>query len=190
MLSKANKRVHWVIRTQGQGPALLAAPDAPPPLSNSHETISLGIVSAMSPCIFEPMNKWTRFFHQSKAGIWITAFIWKTVNALWQGKAQYDRSENFKKLRPDRSAYWSSDNVGVSNSPKLWDQLAKTTIYRDDTNYLEGSEVILASSKKLKYDALIACTGWDTTYPMFSTSDALDLGLPLSFLRYAAGRTH
>lgn len=179
MLTKAGKRVQWIIRVHGQGPALLAAPDAPPPLSNSHEIISLGLISAMNPCIFQPMNAWTRFFHQSRAGIWITATMWKMVNSLWLSPAKYDRSDNFKKLRPDRTAFWSSENIGVSNSRGIWDQLAKATIYRDEIDYLEGTDVILASGKRLKCDALVTCTGWDTTYPMFSKADALDLGLPL-----------
>jgi pyridine nucleotide-disulfide oxidoreductase len=179
MLCKLEKSVTWVIRTDGTGPAHLATPNAPALLKNSHEIISLRFVAKMSPCIFEPLDGWTRFFHQTKAGSWFTSLIWSLTQSIWHRDANYSKNSNLSKLKPDRPVFWSSDNIAVSNSPLLWDTVSKATIYRDSIGRLEESTVVLKSGLRLKCDALICCTGWNPCYPMFSHSQALGLGLPL-----------
>jgi dimethylaniline monooxygenase (N-oxide forming) len=83
------------------------------------------IIGKMSPSIFEPVDGWVRFFHQSTIGGWINKGIWNTLDWMWQRAGGYSRNENLEKLRPDRPAFWTSDGIGVSNSPDLWDMLQK-----------------------------------------------------------------
>lgn len=178
-LVKSGKSVQWLIRSDGQGPGLLATPDGGGLFSNSHEIISTRFIAKMSPCIFEPVDRWLWFFHQSYLGSLIRKGIFNMVNSMWQAAANYNKSPNMAKLKPDISAFWGSDNLGVQNTVDLWDVVSKATVIRDKVVKIQDKEVILSTGEKLKADALIACTGYDVSYPMFSEHDALDMGLPL-----------
>jgi dimethylaniline monooxygenase (N-oxide forming) len=181
MLSQAGKSVSWIIRTMGHGPANMVPPDVPF-LRNSHEPQSMKIIGKMSPSIFEPVDGWVRFFHQSTIGGWINKGIWNTLDWMWQRAGGYSRNENLEKLRPDRPAFWTSDGIGVSNSPDLWDMLSKAKIYRNEIDRLEEGRVILSSGEMVECDAIVACTGWNACYPMFSTTQAQAMGLPLPLI--------
>ncbi|KIX06856.1 uncharacterized protein Z518_04832 [Rhinocladiella mackenziei CBS 650.93] len=180
MLIQAGKSVSWIIRPGGHGPGLLAAPEGAGPFRNSNEILSLRLISKTSPCVFEPGDRWVRFFHRWRLGRWISNAIWSHVDSQWKGPAKYDRSQNMSKLKPDRSAFWGSDNVGVRNTVDLWDTVAKAKIYRDEVVRINEKSAVLSSGEMLDCDAVVACTGWDLSYPMFSKEDALALGLPMS----------
>ena len=179
MLCDAGKSVSWLIRKTGEGPAILAAPDAPPPLSNSHEIISLRLVTSMNPSIFHASDGVETFFHRTSIGKWLTASVWSAVEGMWIKPAKYDRNENFKLLKSDRPGFWHSSSLGVSNSPGIWDTVAKSTIYRDEIVRGKGSIVTLSSGEMIDCDAIVACTGWDSTYTMFDSAQAASFGLPL-----------
>ncbi|KAH8667399.1 hypothetical protein BGZ60DRAFT_528702 [Tricladium varicosporioides] len=179
LLNSLNIKVTWIIRLSGQGPALLSTPDAPWPLSNSHEIISTRFITKQSPCIFEPVDNWAKFYHSSTIGVWLCDQIWNGIGKMWAGAANYDRSENMKNLKPDRPVFWSSDGIAVFNSPGLWDTVSNATILRDEVESLEDTEVVLKSGERINCDALVTCTGYHNTYPMFDDMTAVQLGLPL-----------
>lgn len=179
LLLSLGKQVTWLIRINGQGPSLLSTPDAPWPLSNSHEIISTRLISKMSPCIFEPLDSWTRFFHGNRLGIWLVDRMYAGVDWVWRHAAGYNRDENVNKLTPERPVYWSSDGIAVWNSPGLWEGVAKATILRDEIESFEGGEVVLKSGGRITSDAVISSIGWSNRYPFFDTSIAEQLGLPL-----------
>ncbi|KAH8658614.1 hypothetical protein BGZ60DRAFT_492997 [Tricladium varicosporioides] len=179
ILHSLNKSVTWIIRTTGQGPAFLAAPNAPWPLHSSHEVISMRLVAKMSPCIFEPVDNWARFCHSNKIGIKMVDAVWSFVDWMWKRVARFDRDENMKRLEPGRTVFLSSDGLAVSNSEGLWDNVAKAKILRDEVDSGEGRELVLKSGKRVSCDAVIAATGWSNTYPMFEDQLAVVLGLPM-----------
>jgi hypothetical protein len=148
-------------------------------LKNSHEIISTRLVSKMSPCIFEPEDFWSGFFHKNVVGRWLVDCVWWGVDWMWRSAAWYDRSEDMERLKPERPVFWSSDGVTVVNSRGMWDRIAKTKVLRDEIEILDGEEVILRSGRRVRCDAVVACTGWTNMYPMFSPSLARELGLPL-----------
>lgn len=180
ILHSLNKSVTWVIRTTGQGPAFLAAPNAPWPLHSSHEIISMRLVAKMSPCIFEPADNWAKFCHGNKLGIWLVDAVWSFVDWLWKHVAEFDRDENMKGLKPGRTVFLSADGLAVSNSEGLWDNVSKAKILRDEVERAEGTELVLKSGNMLSCDAVVAATGWMNTYPMFDDVLATELGLPMS----------
>jgi dimethylaniline monooxygenase (N-oxide forming) len=183
LLSKSGKSVSWVIRQGGHGPGLLAGADGGGLFENSHEIISLKFIAKMSPCVFEPDDWWLRFFHQSGLGKWLVKNIWSLVDGMWRAAAGYGkRGPSFSKLTPDRSAYWCSDNIGVQNTADLWDVVSQATIYRDEVEEIskDGIAVLSSTGEKIKCDALVVCTGWDVTYPMFTPETAFELGLPIA----------
>ena len=179
LLARAGKNVSWVIRRGGQGPGNLAMADGGGLFKNSHEIISLKLVAKTSPCIFEPENGWTRALHQWRIGRWLVKGIWTMVSAMWQASAKYQRDDNFAQLKPDRSAYWCSDNIGVQNTADLWDVVSRATVFRDEVVEIGDHSATLASGKKVACDAVVACTGWDVSYPMFTKEDTIELGLPV-----------
>jgi len=179
LLSSLNKSITWAIRTNGQGPALPANPDAPWPLSNSHEIISMRLVSKMSPCIFEPLDALTRFFHCNSIGIKMVDAMWAAIDGMWRKTAGYERSESMQNLKPDRPVFWFSDGAAVYNKEGLWDIVAKADVLRDDVVSMEGKEVLLKSGKRVECDAVITATGWSNVYPFFKDGLATRLGLPV-----------
>ena len=179
LLAKANKNVSWIIRPGGQGPGWLAPPEGAAGFANAHEMISLKLIAKTSPCIFDPVYGLMRFFHQSRVGRWAVRAIWKRVEAMWCTKARYQRDENFAQLKPDRPAYWASD-VASQNTPDTWDVISKATVLRDEAVKIEEGSLILTCGKNVVCDAVVACTGWDHSYPMFTMEDAIELGLPIS----------
>ncbi|KAN0099861.1 FAD/NAD(P)-binding domain containing protein [Hyaloscypha variabilis] len=181
ILHSLNKTVKWIIRTSGQGPAFLAAPNAPWPLHSSHDIISMRLVAKMSPCIYEPVDNWSRICHGNKVGIRIVDAIWWFVDWTWRRVANFDRDENMKGLKPGRPLCLSADGLAVSNSEGLWDNVANATVLRDEVESAEGKDLILKSGKRVTCDAVIAATGWSNTYPMFDNALATELGLPLPF---------
>lgn len=178
MLIQAGKSVSWIIRPGGQGPGFLAAPEGDGPFQNSHEILSLRLISKMSPCIFEPDDWWLKFFHQWKVGRWLSNALWRSVDNMWKGAAKYDRNENMSKLKPDRMVFWASDNVGVRNAHDMWDIISGASVFRDEVVKVNEETAILSSGKTLKCDAVVACTGWDLSYSMIAKNDCLELGLP------------
>ncbi|KAH9205829.1 hypothetical protein DL95DRAFT_528643 [Leptodontidium sp. 2 PMI_412] len=179
LLSSFQKSITWAIRTSGQGPSLPANPDAPWPLSNSHEIISTRLVSKMSPCIFEPLDAFTRFFHCNCIGIKIVDSIWSSIDGMWRKTAGYERNESMRNLKPDRPVFWFSDGAAVYNKEGLWDIVAKADVLRDDVVSMEGREVLLKSGKRVECDAVITATGWLNCYPFFKNDLAKELGLPV-----------
>ncbi|KAK0111257.1 monooxygenase [Cadophora gregata] len=179
LLSSLKKSITWAIRTTGQGPALPANPDAPWPLSNSHEIISTRLVSKMSPCIFEPLDGLTRFFHCNSIGIKLVDMIWSAIDGMWRKTAGYGRSDSMRNLTPDRPVFYFSDGAAVYNKEGLWDIVATANALRDDVVSMEGKEVLLKSGKRVECDAVVTATGWSNIYPFFKDDLAKKLGLPV-----------
>jgi dimethylaniline monooxygenase (N-oxide forming) len=179
LLQSLGKKVTWIIRCNGQGPSLLSTPDAPWPLSNSHEIIATRLVAKMSPCIFEPLDSWTRFFHSNRLGIWLVDMVYWGVDTMWRKAAKYDRDENMKQLTPARPVFWSSDGIAVWNSPNLFNTVSNATILRDNVRSLQGHSVTLDSGHLVDCDVMITAIGWSNCYPFFNTPQAEHLGLPL-----------
>jgi hypothetical protein len=74
-------------------------------LKNSHEIISTRLVSKMSPCIFEPEDFWSGFFHKNVVGRWLVDCVWWGVDWMWRSAAWYDRSEDMERLKPERPVF-------------------------------------------------------------------------------------
>ncbi|KAF4637741.1 hypothetical protein G7Y89_g355 [Cudoniella acicularis] len=152
ILYSMKKSVTWIIRTSGQGPAFLATPNAPWPLKNSHEIISIRL---------------------------LVDSIFKVIDLMWKCVAMFDRDENINKLELGRPLYWSSDGLAVYNAEGMWDSAVKATILRNEVEWAEGNELVLESGKRVNCDAVVAVTGWSNTYPMFDDELAMGLGLPM-----------
>jgi dimethylaniline monooxygenase (N-oxide forming) len=179
MLINGGKDVTWIIREDGSGPACMGDPKPPPifGLKNASEVVSTRFISKLSPSIFEPVDSWARFWHQSKIGIALSAFFWKMITIKWWTAAGYDKDERLLPLKPSRPVYYVH-TIGIANSADLWETVAKAKIIRGGIDVLSGKDVILSDGQNITCDALIACTGWDARSSIFSTEQSAELGLP------------
>ncbi len=75
---KAGKKVSWIIRETGTGPAFFVSPKGKGPYKNAFELGSIRVASALSPSFLAPESWWTRFLHETNLGR-------KIVNGIWTG---------------------------------------------------------------------------------------------------------
>ena len=77
---KAGKKVSWIIRKTGTGPAFFASPKGKGPYKNAFELGSIRVASTLSPSFLTPESWWTRFLHGTNLGRKIVHGIWTGVN--------------------------------------------------------------------------------------------------------------
>ena len=96
---KAGKKVSWIIRKTGEGPAAFAGAAGKGPYRNGPEIAATRMISALSPSCFAPDTWWTRMIHGSAYGR-------RTIAKLWQGadKAHHDLA-NFQKREGARPGF-------------------------------------------------------------------------------------
>jgi len=75
---KAGKKVSWIIREAGTGPAFFVSPKGKGPYKNAFELGSIRVASTSSPSFLAPESWWTRFLHETNFGR-------KIVNGIWTG---------------------------------------------------------------------------------------------------------
>jgi len=111
---RAKKKISWIVRN----PAILSTPDAPPPLKNSHEILSMRFVSKTSPCIYEDKDSLTKFFFESWLGRKICGAIWWGVDWMWRAQVGYRKkgNERLRELEPEKKTFWNGGGVAVCNS--------------------------------------------------------------------------
>jgi len=180
MLIRGGKDVTWIIREDGAGPACMGDPTPPPifGLKNSSELVSTRFISKLSPSIFEPVDGWARFWHQSRIGIAVSAWFWRMITIKWWTAAGYDKDERLLPLKPNRPVYYVN-TIGITNSADMWNTVAKAKVVRARIERLSGNSIMLSSGEKITCDALVACTGWDARCGVFSAEQAMELGLPV-----------
>jgi dimethylaniline monooxygenase (N-oxide forming) len=180
MLIRGGKDVTWIIREDGAGPACMGDPTPPPifGLKNSSELVSTRFISKLSPSIFEPVDGWARFWHQSRIGIAVSAWFWRMITIKWWTAAGYGKEERLLLLKPNRPVYYVN-TIGITNSADMWDTVAKAKVVRIKIERLSGNSIILSGEEKITCDALVACTGWDARCGVFSSEQSMELGLPV-----------
>lgn len=77
---KAGKKVSWIVRQSGTGPAFFLSPKGKGPYKNAFELGSLRVASTLSPSFLTPSTRWTWFLHQTATGRKLVQSIWKGAN--------------------------------------------------------------------------------------------------------------
>ena len=90
---KAGKKVSWVIRETGEGPAAFAGAAGKGPYRNGPEIAATRMLSALSPSCFAPISWWTKFIHGSKYGRSIVAKIWLGADQACRDLARFQDRE-------------------------------------------------------------------------------------------------
>jgi dimethylaniline monooxygenase (N-oxide forming) len=108
--AKAGKKVSWIIRASGSGPAHLTPAQGIGPYKNSNELLYTRLTACFNPSIWNPRNWLSRLLHGTRIGRRAVESIWKTFDSNSRREAGYrgqrvpDGVENgFANLEPDTS---------------------------------------------------------------------------------------
>ena len=77
---KAGKKVSWIVRQSGTGPAFFLSPKGKGPYKNAFELGSIRAASTLSPSFLTPSTGWTWFLHQTQTGRKLVKSIWDAAN--------------------------------------------------------------------------------------------------------------
>lgn len=90
---KAGKKVSWIIRETGEGPAAFAGAAGKGPYRNGPEIAATRILSALSPSCFAPISWWTSMIHGSKYGRSFVAKVWLGADQACSDLAKFQDRE-------------------------------------------------------------------------------------------------
>ncbi|KAF2837927.1 FAD/NAD(P)-binding domain-containing protein [Patellaria atrata CBS 101060] len=177
MLLKAGKGVEWVIR-HGNGTANMTPLTIwGMPTSRASATRIWGL---FSPSIFAEDSWWKRWLQSNL----VIKGYWRFMTYMVQRPAQYWKTENGRRLRPDMgydNLFYSPATQGVSNHPEFWDMVhneENVKVWRNSILSYEENSVILDNGTQLPAELVVLATGWKVKQNLFSDQDAQALGLP------------
>ncbi|KAF3914311.1 hypothetical protein AA313_de0201346 [Arthrobotrys entomopaga] len=186
-LLQAGKKVKWVIRKEGRGPAWIL--DGRLPTGGRAEALGFSRFPAIvMPALYqdERFSGLNYFFKKSFIGRRFVKFFMDSSKtfALAQMKPLTD---NVTKAIPEIAPFWMYHVIGVNNYDiKIYDAMRNGDIevIRDTITGLEGDNVVLASGDKFETDAVIFATGWKASVSLFSENLALEMNLGLPSTNY------
>ena len=184
---KAGKTVHWVLRTSGDGPAPIVIK---PKDLRSYETLLLCLprpARLVAPSPYDRSSIGYYLLHSGRhrrISGWLSTKLRQWV-AVKPQMPNYTANENIAKLRPaifhplfriKLPIVLPQDNVFL---PAV-DAGTRTKIHRASVSALKESSLILSTGEEIATNVIVWSTGWaDTHSCVFSSPDALDLGLPI-----------
>ncbi|PQE07410.1 flavin-binding monooxygenase protein [Rutstroemia sp. NJR-2017a WRK4] len=180
---KTGKKVYWIVRKTGEGPAAFAGAQSRGQYKNGAEMSATRFFAGLSPSCFTPKSWWTRTIHQSSLGNNMTTKIWKGADKAAANLASFYSRDGalpgFENLKPDTEIFWCNGPIGLIHHDDFWDKIAKNVhAYRSDVQRLESSSVVLEDGSKVPADILFCGTGWAHKYPFLTEKQVVEFGLP------------
>ncbi|KAL8709772.1 MAG: hypothetical protein Q9220_005558 [cf. Caloplaca sp. 1 TL-2023] len=190
----AQKKIHWVIREDGNGPsAFFAAPAMDARYANSNEGFYNRFLSSFLPNNFTKTWGWLKWLLQGTVfGRWYVKRLWDGFDQGLRGFHDYQRQEGqqmgFSNLEYDTPIFWQNDSSGVSNHPDFLFTIAKNVhVHRQNISHLSENSITLQprsdgsaqdeKSLTIPVDVLVYCTGWSAKSTLFPPQEASKLGL-------------
>ncbi|MCJ1392862.1 monooxygenase [Xylographa bjoerkii] len=173
---KAGKKVSWIVRDTGTGPAFFLSPKGKGPYKNAFELGSIRVASTLSPSFLVPESWWTRFLHETKLGRKILQGIWTGANAEAMPPENIKHRE---KLLPHTPIFWQNGTGGLLNHTDFWETITDSVeIYQSDLRELDAGLVRLKSGEEVPTDVLLCGTGWLPALDFFDNDLLVTLDLP------------
>ncbi|KAL9040450.1 MAG: hypothetical protein Q9180_001897, partial [Flavoplaca navasiana] len=187
--SPLERKVHWIIRQDGNGPsAFFAAPAMTERYANSNEGFYNRFLASFLPNQFGNRWGWLKWLLQRTVlGRWYAKRLWdgfdKGLRAFHEYHREDGKEKGFANLEYDTPS-------GVCNHPDFLSAIAKNVqIHRRNISHLSEHSITLEACTSnspekskpltLPVDALVYCTGWSAHSNIFPTHIAFDLGLPV-----------
>lgn len=189
--AKAGKKVSWIIRKSGAGPAAFVAAKGQGPYRNSNESFYTRITGYFLCSTFIKDNWLTGFLYRTSTGNTVFRKMWQRINHKSHVLADYDRKDGqengFFNLKPDTDIFWANDSPSINQREDFFNIIAsRVQVHREDIDRAEEHSLMLTSGVSVHADAIIYATGWLPTHLHIEDSLAMDLGLPVSSPREAA----
>ncbi|RDW64067.1 hypothetical protein BP5796_10569 [Coleophoma crateriformis] len=145
------------------------------------------VLGIFTPSVYYSSRWITRFFFSGRfwLGTWIMNAFWNKATSMLLSD-HYTKSENAKKLKPNVSSFFWLVPAGTTlhdrdfETLRLIDEEKLIHVKRNHIESAQGRSVTLDSGEVLASDAIIYCTGWQsTTSDLFTPELAHELGLPI-----------
>ncbi|KAL8739093.1 MAG: hypothetical protein Q9181_000204 [Wetmoreana brouardii] len=151
-MSPLQKKIHWVIREDGNGPAaFFAAPATTKRYKNSNEGFYNRFLASFLPNRFGNRWGWLKWLLQrTRLGRWYTKRLWDGFDKGLRGFHEYQREEG--------------KEMGFAN---LEYDTPRTSLEKD-------------KPLTISVDILVYCTGWLAKATLFPPHEAYRLGLPVA----------
>ncbi|KAL8721244.1 MAG: hypothetical protein Q9225_002021 [Loekoesia sp. 1 TL-2023] len=180
---KAGKKVAWIIRQEGEGPAAFSAAAGKGPYRNGPEIAATRMMSALSPSCFTEPNWLSSLIHGTTRGRRMFAQIWMGADEACRKEADFEKRDGdrpgFASLRSSTQIFWCTGPIGMIQRTDFWDTIAKNvSVFRDDIVEMRQRSILLKDRSEVPADALFCGTGWDPHYPFLSKDQLVRLGLP------------
>lgn len=178
------KKVTWIIRRSGSGPAAFFGVQGPPGYRNSNESFYTRFIGYLLASVFARYPWWIRWLYSTNFGTRLLQKFWASVTAGTFAAADYEREDGkangYYNLKPDTPIFWQNDSSSVNNRVDLLDVIAqKVCVIREDITKLSDATVHLDGGKTVdSVDAIVYATGWDNKHPYLEAHQAAELGLP------------
>lgn len=182
--AKSHKKVTWIIRKSGAGPAAFVPAQGRGPYRNSNESFYNRLAASFLASAFHSENWWTQFLYDTRAGRALWNWIWAGINAGPQKLAKFDRLDGqkngFANLKPDTPLFWQNDSTGIVQRADFFDTIAtQVRVIRQDIHSINEEGLVLDDSTAVAADAIVYCTGWKICHPYLDNETAAQLGLPV-----------
>ncbi|KAL8787069.1 MAG: hypothetical protein Q9213_002411 [Squamulea squamosa] len=194
--SPLQRKIHWVIREDGNGPsAFFAAPAMTKRYRNSNEGFYNRFLASFLPNRFGNRWGWLKWLLQGTGlGRWYTKRLWDGFEEGLRGFHDYQREEGkemgFANLEYDTPIFWQNDSSGVCNHPDFLTTIAKNVhVHRRNISHLSNDSITLQPRSRgspkedkpltIPVDVLVYSTGWSAKTTLFPPHEAYSLGLPV-----------
>ncbi|KAJ9642278.1 hypothetical protein H2199_004658 [Coniosporium tulheliwenetii] len=182
--ARSHKRVTWIIRKSGVGPAAFVPAQGRGPYKNSNESFYNRLTASFLASAFHSENWWTQFLYRTRVGRQLWNWIWAGINAGPQKLAKFDRPDGrkngFANLKPDTPLFWQNDSTGIVQRADFFDTIAtQVRVIRQDIRSMNEEGLMLDDGTAVAADAIVYCTGWKICHPYLDNETAAQLGLPV-----------
>lgn len=189
LLATSGKRVTWIIRKSGHGPAYMSPPYMwiGPFYCWIEMVASLRPFTFLSPCVWGNADGFGRLrslLHESRVGRWIVENVWKKLGSDILEQGGLNKHEKLTVLKPEAEVMWYASGVAILNYPTNFYDLivsGQVEVLRKDIERLEGENKIkFTDGTTIETNALLSSNGWKFTPDIEFLPQCLhvELGLP------------
>lgn len=189
LLATSGKRVTWIIRKSGHGPAYMSPPYMwiGPFYCWIEMVASLRPFTFLSPCIWgnaDGFGSLRSLLHESRVGRWIVKNFWKKLGSDILEQGGLNKHEKLTVLKPEAEVLWYASGVAILNYPTNFYDLivnGQVEVLRKDIERLEGENRIkFTDGTTIETNALLSSNGWQFTpdIEFLPRSLHVELGLP------------
>ncbi|KFY24197.1 hypothetical protein V491_02247, partial [Pseudogymnoascus sp. VKM F-3775] len=158
------KRVDWVIRESGRGPAWFKHAFVSPLKLQFEKLATTRFMTFLCPSIYlDAYPTIRRLLHDTRIGRALLRGLFSIIDNDAIAAAKYNDHPETKKLIPHGSIVWTGTSVGIFNYPTDFFSLfhqGLVNVHIADITSLSSTTVNLSDGTALEAQALIYATGW------------------------------